>query len=338
MIQSTLKKSSGAVRQKLPRHKQLKALKVKDVTLGRYDQCVTQFKAYARRCRLPLRSISAVDLALCDYFADLLDSGEPQSTASYTLFGYLMLVANESLPDKLLLPRARASLRGWASKYPHGSRVGADPLVWHLLAQCALTSNALVSAAILLQLDTYARPSEILGLRKRDVVKPCSGTCRFWGIILGNSVFDEKTKTGTQDDTVLLDSSDREYAPVVLELLFRNAKTKDSLLFPDLSLSLYEAELRKAKAAAGLNHFQFTPHCIRHSGPSIDFLQKTRGPEQILARGRWRSLKSIQRYQKPGQMLARMSKIPQDVWSKSKLSLQLVLTSLKKKFNGGSPQ
>ena len=35
-----------------------------------------------------------------------------------------MLVANENVPDKLLL-------RGWVSKYPHGSksRTGADPLI-----------------------------------------------------------------------------------------------------------------------------------------------------------------------------------------------------------------
>ena len=338
VIQSTLKKSSMSVRQQLPRHKQLKALKVKDITLCRYDQCVTEFKAFARRRRLPLKNISAVDLALCEYFADLLDSGEPQSTASYTLFGYLMLVANENLPDKLLLPRARASLRGWASKYPHGSRTGADPLIWYLLAECAFCSNVWVSAAILLQLDTYARPSEILRLRKRDVVKPCSGTCKFWGVIMGNSEFGERTKTGTQDDTVLLDSSDREYAPVILEMLFRHTKSMDDFLFPGLPLSLYESELQKAKAAAGLNNFQLTPHSIRHSGPSIDFLQKTRGPEQILARGRWRTLKSIQRYQKPGQMMARMSKIPQHVWERSKRSLQLVMNSLKKSFNGGSPQ
>ena len=53
--QSTLKKSSVSVRQQLPRHRQLKALKMKDVTLCRYDQCVTDFKAFARRRRLPLK-------------------------------------------------------------------------------------------------------------------------------------------------------------------------------------------------------------------------------------------------------------------------------------------
>ena len=125
-----------------------------------------------------------------------------------------MLVANENVPDKLLL-------RGWVSKYPHG----------YLLVECAFSSNVWVSAATLLQLDTYARPSKSLRLRKRDVVKPCSGTCRFWGIILGNSEFGERTKTGTQDDTVLLDSSDDEYAPVILELLFRHTKSMDEFLF-----------------------------------------------------------------------------------------------------------
>ena len=87
----------------------------------------------------------------------------------------------------------------------------------------------------------------------------------------------------------------------------------------------------------GLGKFSFTPHRVRHTGPSIDFLQKARTAEQIMARGRWTCLKSVQRYQKPGRMLARMSKIPQHIWDRSKPSLDNVIKRLKKNYGGKAP-
>lgn len=87
-------------------------------------------------------------------------------------------------------------------------------------------SSPPLAAAVLLQFDSYARPSEILELKKREVVKPV-GRCKKWGLIFGNSTWDVGTKTGTQDDAVFLDPT-HDYALRVLQLLF-NACSNDSL-------------------------------------------------------------------------------------------------------------
>ena len=90
--------------------------------------------------------------------------------------------------------------------------------------------------------------------------------------------------------------------------------------------------MRAAKSQVGLGRFDLTPHTVRHSGPSADFLSRNRDAAEIQARGRWKTAKSIQRYQKPGQMMAKMNKLPVDVWKKGKAALPLVLKKIAKDY------
>lgn len=57
-----------------------------------------------------------------------------------------------------------------------------------------------------------------------------------------------------------------------------------------------------------------------------------RSATEIQTRGRWRCQKSILRYQKPGQTLASMSRIPQQVWEDIKHALTRVLSILQKYY------
>lgn len=309
---------------------------MQDVTLVRYAEAVDRFQTYCLRRSLVLDCMDSVDIHMATFFADLMDDGFSYNDASYTLFGYIVLEANVSTPEKLLFPRSRGALKGWNARFPQSSRTGADPLIWFLIAEEMSKTSIPSSAALMIQLDTYARPSEVLRIRKRDVVKPVTKQCRFWGIIFGNSSFGERTKTGTQDDTVLLDSLTPDAAKV-LSMVYKSCRHQNDLLFPSCSLDFYEKTMLKAKVAVGLGPFCLTPHTVRHSGPSMDFLNKARLPEEIMARGRWASLKSIQRYRKPGQLLAKMSKIPEPIWAKAKGSLQRTLPLLSKYYGGSSP-
>ena len=236
---------------------------------------------------------------MAEYATGLYEDGEPHNTASYALYGFLLFKVDESRPDKDLFPHTRGALKGWSTRSPQGSRSGADPLIWYRMAEIIAASNPPAAAALLLQLDSYARPSEILTMTRADIVRPSSKQCRFWGLIFGNSSRDERTKTGTQDDTVLLDSRDRDYAPCVLSWVIRHAKHPSDPLFAQLTLAEYETLFRSAKTAMGLGRFELSPHAVRHTGPSIDFLNKNRSATEIQTRGRWRCQKSILRYQKP---------------------------------------
>ena len=310
---------------------------MRDPTLERYSIAVSSFQAYCRKRRLINSNIDNVDLHLCEYFADLCDQNRPYNDASYALFGYIVLHADENTPERDLLPRARQALKGWNAHYPQSSRTGADFLIWFLISEHMMEQSPAFAAILLLQLDTYARPSEILQVRKRDVIRPVTKQCKFWGIIFGNSGYHERTKTGAQDDTVLLDSFNG-FAPKVMKMVFDQCRCDSDFLFPNITLAAYETAMKIAKQKAGLQNFAFTPHSVRHSGPSIDFLQRSRSPEEIMARGRWATLKSIQRYRKPGQMLAKMAKIPQAIWSRAEKSLPVVLCQLKSFYGGNTPK
>ena len=117
---------------------------------------------------------------------------------------------------------------------PQASRTGADALIWYLMASDMASHNPQAAAALLLQLDTYARPSEIICLQRCDVIRPVSRQCNFWEFIAGNSETGGLTKTRTQDDTVLLDSLDRDYAPRLLKQIALSGRTLPGPLFPDL--------------------------------------------------------------------------------------------------------
>ena len=295
----------NSIRESLPKHLKLKALKVKNPTLCKYKECVDKFMEYASHKRWHLKNVDNTDKKLAEYFAELLESGAPFNTASYTLFGYILLKTDECVADKFLYPRARSALKGWSSRHPQSSRTGADPLIWYLIANHIADKSPPAAAALLLQLETYARPSEILKAKRRDVIAPASRACKYWGLIFGNSQFSEMTKAKQQDDTVLLDSLDRNYAPKVLKMAASHCAQDDQFLFGPISLAQYEDLFKQSRAAVGLASFSLTPHCVRHSGPSVDFLHRARSATEIQTRGRWKTQKSILRYQKPGQMLAK---------------------------------
>ena len=279
-----------------------------------------------------LKTWQKADVVMAEYFADLFEDGSCYNAASYTLYGYILLRTNESIPEPDLFSKARGALKGWNSHCPQSSRSGADPQIWYVMADEICKCNPPAAAALLLQLDSYARPTEIISLLGEDIIKPSSRQCKFWGIIFGNSDRGDRTKTGTQDDTVLLDSLDRDYAPQLLSWVMKRVNHKHQQLFPNLTLHSYEEEFRNAKKNIGLSSFQLTPHAVRHSGPSADSLNKSRLPADIQARGRWLAPQSIQRYKKPGKMLAQMARIPQPIWDRASTALPQVLKRLKQHY------
>lgn len=106
------------------------------------------------------------------------------------------------------------------------------------------------AAVLLLQLNSYATPSETNQPKRKDV--RCNQA--------------HATKTGTQDDSVLLDSIDREYAPKLLGCVCAVLRGLEERFFSWLVFSRHEAATRRAKRSAGLAAFQQTRHTVRHAG------------------------------------------------------------------------
>eukprot|EP00438_Fugacium_kawagutii_P027916 Skav231462 [mRNA] locus=scaffold1847:987492:988208:- [translate_table: standard] len=209
-----------------------------------------------------------------------------------------------------MMPLARAALGTWRGSRGNKSRVGMVPQVIYFFAYfCVQQKQFDAAAAVLLQFDLFARPSEVLNLKRRDLVPAVNAFATPWGVLFGNSEFFEVTKTGQSDDVVLADSPHRPWCNKLLQTLGKHYVDREAPLF-HLSLAQYEQLFRAFSKKYGLQPGTFTPHVIRHSGPSFDVIHKHRTFEQVQARGRWAAAQSVVRYRKPGRLLMEASKLP----------------------------
>lgn len=244
------------------------------------------------------------------YFDQLFEDGCTMSSASYTLFGYLALKCVPDRPERDMFPLSRAALGAWKGSRGGTSRVGMAPqVIFHFAWYCVLHLEWDAAAAVLLQYDLYARPSEILQLRGRDLIPSVSAFNSPWGVLLGNSEFGETTKSGAQDDVVLADSPHRTWANKLLKHIGKLYIGHDDRIF-QISLPQYEQLFRNFSKQSGLKMSLFTPHVVRHSGPSFDLINEYRTIETIQARGRWVSPHSAARYRKPGRLLMTAANLP----------------------------
>jgi integrase len=320
---------ADAIRRALPPERILRALKVKDPTILRYHHCVSEFVLWCRMNNSRIDSPSRIDKAMCMYFMELRNDARPSSDAAYTIFGWILLRGTRSTPERTQLPLAKGSLAGWVSRSPGGTRTGIDPALIHVYANEFMMIGRTDAAVCLeIQLDTYARPSEAIELRGRDFFPPNPRNKTPWGVVFGNSEFDETTKTKQQDDTVLFDSVDRPFAGNIVQRVVKPIIGTDVKLFPHLSLAIYEKLFRQVSAKLKLKRFRITPHTIRHSGPSFDRLKNFRSESQIQERGRWACTRSVMRYRKPGRLLLSMSQLPSAVQKMMKTALKTVISAI----------
>lgn len=154
------------------------------------------------------------------YFDQLFEDGCTLSTASYTLFGYIALKCIPDRPERDMFPLSRSALGAWRGSRAGSSRVGMVPqVIFHFAWYCVQLQQIHAATAALLQFDLYARPSEILQLRGRDLIPSVAAFQSPWGVLFGNSDFGECTKAGAQDDVVLADSPHRPWCKNILKHL-----------------------------------------------------------------------------------------------------------------------
>jgi hypothetical protein len=156
---------------------------------------------------------------------------------------------------------------------------------------------------ILVCMECYLRPSEVLRLRKKDLVEP-SGFTSCWGLVVYAEEIGIASKTQEFDDSLLLDSEWIQSLRPVLAVMKEGN--------PEASLWTFEscrfvAEL--TKACEDLHVPRMVPYEMRHSGPSHDRLMKLRPLLQAQKRGRWRTAKSLIRYEKHTRMVQAWNKL-----------------------------
>jgi integrase len=117
------------------------------------------------------------------------------------------------------------------------------------------------------------------------------------------------SKTGQQDDTIVVGAADGISFDAIVKLLVTRAREAGEIrLLFDLTYPQFGRWLGKASRALELPYV-LRPHMLRHGGASEDYHQKRLTIDQIQFRGRWRSIKSVQRYMKAGRLLAQARKL-----------------------------
>ena len=193
------------------------------------------------------------------------------------------------------VPRAFRALRGWRVLCPTYSRVPEDWPVWCAMAmELARDSNYLLGLGLLILVDCYLRPNELLQIRPEDLLAP-QGARGTWSIILFPQHRPARSKTGTADDTVMLDSPRLRWLSSLLPSLKACGRSR---VWPWTYVEFFNMFVAVAKKL----DLKLVPYQGRHSGASLDALAKSRTLQDIQKRGRWASHKSVIRYEKTGRI------------------------------------
>ena len=122
------------------------------------------------------------------------------------------------------------------------------------------------------------------------------GGVRSWVILLFPQTGTPRSNTGEADDTISLDSKRCLWMGPVFERLQRQPQDRHLL-----SVNYAECLFLFRRAAANLQ-VDMLPYQGRHSGASVNRTENLRTLESIQKRGRWRSAKSVRRYEKSGRV------------------------------------
>ncbi|CAK0844899.1 unnamed protein product [Prorocentrum cordatum] len=245
-------------------------------TLHTYKAEVAEFRAWAAGRGLGLRTPEAADSAMSDNFDWLFAQREQPQAGRWTLHGYALLHLSHLGRGGHVLPRAKAALRGWIRQMPGRIRDPCPIEAAWLIAQWMLLKNQAFyfwcSLAVVMQVNAYVRPSALLDIKKKDLLPPLlQRGSRYvnWGLALAPSTRTGKTKSGEQDDTLIIGILDRAFVKDVAAFLHSSFREGERI-FRHLTLPSYEKAVKDACEALELQSLRIVPHCFRHTGPSTD--------------------------------------------------------------------
>ena len=211
-------------------------------------------------------------------------------------------------PNLLHTPRFQMSLRRWRKMAPTRSR-NAIPeslcfAISAILDRRRLREYSLYNRTLL---STYLRPSALLLVMTLDVLAAplaIAELAPFSAIIVAPEDREERTKTGTYDQTVLFDDSrDVELGSELIRLRdlrselagLDEADDVGELPLFDVQPAKFLEEWRSAVPFLQCDALCHTPYQNRHGGPSRDLQLRLRTLPEVQRRGHWQSATSLLR-------------------------------------------
>ena len=241
-----------------------------------------------------------LDGVLTEYFNHLFMTGRPAHKGDK-----LMAAIMHGRGQDGKIPHAWRALRGWRKLSPGRSRKAMPLGVWTALA-CELVrrGHLRMALSVVVGVSSYARPSELIRWRVFCLVTQKPGVSDQRCLLLSLEERPERLKTGEFDDSLALDSV---YLKPWASRLFRQLKKghPEQPLW-DFDYSHFCKMFYQAAQALKLS---VTPYQWRHSGPSIDRAKDRRSLLEVQKRGRWKSFKSVARYEKSARLGANFAQL-----------------------------
>eukprot|EP00933_Yihiella_yeosuensis_P063346 TRINITY_DN66465_c0_g1_i1.p1 TRINITY_DN66465_c0_g1~~TRINITY_DN66465_c0_g1_i1.p1 ORF type:complete len:278 (+),score=64.60 TRINITY_DN66465_c0_g1_i1:97-834(+) len=186
------------------------------------------------------------------------------------------------------------------------------------------------AVAMMLQLDTYMKPGKVIGFQLQSIIRLVTAAGKAyrgrWAINLAPQGSKQTTKTGEQDESIMIEDAHNSWFGPVLQSFLNNRKPNSSPALFDLSVKTYGYKIDRAasaclpRGAAAL----LSPHVIRHSGASGNRYQKRRSLLQVQKTGRWKSLNSVRHYEKEALILQAWNLVPEDFQLRIKATATLL--------------
>ncbi|CAE8693166.1 unnamed protein product [Polarella glacialis] len=262
-----------------------------------YTKDLQAFLDDAARARLPLVTDGQTDEALVKYFNKEYLAGSQAHLGNRVMAAFLDRWPEFGRLGKRKTPRAWRALKGWRRLTPGKSRKAHALPVW-----AAITWRMIVRQQVrmgifnLVQVSTYARPGELICLTRSSLIPPTQGVTKYWSLLLSPEEKVERSKTGSSDDSLLLDSPWLQWLGPALHVM-KQGPAEENLWGFD-----YPQYVKQFRNCCQDLQIHVVPYQARHSGPSIDRARVLRTQDEVQKRGRWASRKSLARYEKAARL------------------------------------
>jgi len=265
---------------------------------------------------------TSLDQRLADYLDTLLFDGVQATEGEKVLAA---IVFREPQLRAANLIQSQETLKGFRKRHPGRSRPGLPRHVVHAIALEGMSEEPMFTVAVLVCKECYLRPLELLAVTPETIGKPVPGAVGGLANVTVTVAPQElgiPSKTGVFDESIQIDS------PVWLGPLIQHLAIRSQPQMPlfQMNSDRFQKVWKGACIRLGIVAHVYQ---LRHSGASDDALERRRTPLEIMARGRWKTLKSLERYKKPGPV--------QKSWGKLDPVRQRVFLSATNTFALGFP-
>ncbi|CAK0906248.1 unnamed protein product, partial [Prorocentrum cordatum] len=266
-------------------------------SLETYRECALAFCAWAGFLLTAMPASAVLDVKLVEYMNKLFLEGVKSWRGEKRIAAMMFFHPDYGKSGGLYMPRALRTLKGWKRLSPSRSRKPLVFAIWAGIAvELARLGAPLAGVMVLIVVECYLRPGEMLGLTSNSFLPPCSHAVDNWVLLLFPESGTARSKTGSSDDSIPIDSGRMAWMHHIYRAL-RDRGSSQPLL--GLTYPQFLALFRRAAHNIGVDA---VPYQGRHSGASLDRASNRRTQEEVQKRGRWATLTSVKRYEKAGRL------------------------------------